>query len=529
MSTREAEQNLAQMRAVFDALPAAVIVADPEGNILSFNPAALRLYGYSSMADVRTPLNAFPRLIEVFDLDGRPLPPEEWPISRVLRGESFSNAIMRVVRTDTGKTFIGAYGGSLVRDPAGRPFAAVLTTRDVTAEHEAREALRKSAECLEAANRAKDDFLATLSHDLRTPLTPVLMISQMLASEPSLPESVREDLRMIRTNVELEARLIDDLLDLTRIAHGKVQLRPVRVNAHRILKQALKTSCDGSLREKSLDIQCELGAEDDRLHADPMRLEQVFWNLINNAIKFTPHRGRIWLRTSNPEPGRLRIEVSDTGMGIDPDRLNTIFNAFEQGDSRIARSYGGLGLGLAICRALLEMHGGSIQAASEGPGRGSTFTIDLPLTPWPDEPSPSAAPEPRAGKRPLRPYRILLVEDHRPTSVVLSRLLRNWGYECDRATDVQTALQAVQDERPDFVLSDLGLPDGSGHDLMRRLHDEYGLRGIAFSGYGMEKDVQQSLSSGFVSHLTKPFDLDLLKTTLDTALKENEDPDPPRS
>jgi two-component system CheB/CheR fusion protein len=232
--------------------------------------------------------------------------------------------------------------------------------------------LKRQKEAAESANAAKDRFLATLSHELRTPLTPILIWAGGMVKDPSLSPEIAEGLEMVCRNVELEARLIDDLLDLTRIARGKLTLHLRKSNAHDVLNHATEIVRD-EISSRKLKLSLELNATDHMVMADESRLQQVFWNLLKNASKFTPRQGEVTVRTSNPQPQALHVEIRDTGIGIEPDNLEKIFEAFEQGSTRRE----GLGLGLAISKAIVEMHHGSIRAFSEGPGKGAKFIIDL--------------------------------------------------------------------------------------------------------------------------------------------------------
>ncbi|MCA1658663.1 MAG: HAMP domain-containing histidine kinase [Verrucomicrobiaceae bacterium] len=232
--------------------------------------------------------------------------------------------------------------------------------------------MQQQKEVAESANAAKDRFLATLSHELRTPLTPILIWAGGMVSEPDLPEEIEEGLKMVCRNVELEARLIDDLLDLTRISRGKLQLQLRKSDAHEVLGHAMEIVRD-EISSRELKLSVELYASEHHVLADSSRLQQVFWNLLKNASKFTPERGAIVVRTVNPKPAALQIEISDTGVGIEPEHLEKVFDAFEQVSTRRE----GLGLGLAISKAIVEMHHGSIHAFSAGPGKGAKFVIDL--------------------------------------------------------------------------------------------------------------------------------------------------------
>jgi signal transduction histidine kinase/CheY-like chemotaxis protein len=378
------------------------------------------------------------------------------------------------------------------------------------AEAELKEAKRGA----ELANQAKDDFLATLSHELRTPLTPVLISLQSLEEDERLPADVREDMRMMRQNVQLEARLIDDLLDLTRIVRGKIQLHPSAVDIHALLEHAVRLFAMDA-KQKQQTISLDMSASGRWVWGDAARLEQIFWNILKNAIKFTPPGG--WIRIETTDAGgKLAIRISDSGIGIEPSLLPIIFNAFEQGGREMTHRYGGLGLGLAISKAFIEVHGGTIGAVSEGKDKGTTFTIEL---------VPMALPTPQLQPRPreMEPthstgaLRILLVEDHEQSAWVLRRLLESFDHAVQTAGTVESAKRAAASSKFDLVISDLGLPDGTGHELMVQLRELYGLTGIALSGYGMDQDIERSKQCGFVKHLIKPVSLQQLEEAIEMA------------
>jgi CheY-like chemotaxis protein/anti-sigma regulatory factor (Ser/Thr protein kinase) len=314
---------------------------------------------------------------------------------------------------------------------------------------------------------------------------------------------------MIRRNVELEARLIDDLLDLTRISKGKVQLNLEEVDAHSLLQNALEI-CQADIEKKHLALRTEFAAERVSLEADPARLQQIFWNLIKNAVKFTPKGGRLEIRTENIDE-ELRVEVSDSGMGIDSETLPKIFNAFEQGDRS---QLGGLGLGLAISKALVETHHGRLTAASPGPGQGATFTAVFPLAESRAGAGRAAMPAVPVARKSMR---VLLVEDHEDTNRSLTQLLRRRGYHVHPANSVQSALAAAAQEQFDVLVSDIGLPDGSGIDLMEKLKNDHPIFGIALTGFGMEDDLRKSHEVGFHHHLVKPVDLNRLDALIQQA------------
>ena len=312
---------------------------------------------------------------------------------------------------------------------------------------------------------------------------------------------------MIRRNVELEARLIDDLLDLTRIDRGKVQLNFEVVDAHTLLQSALDI-CQAEIDRKNLARALNLGAQKVHMRADPARLQQIFWNLINNAVKFTPRNGQIIITTSNDSKGQLRVEIADTGLGIEAEAMPKIFDAFEQGGRT---QLGGLGLGLAISKTLVEAHKGTITAQSAGRNKGATFTLVFPTCEKVEERiAPAALPKPSE----RQPLRILLVEDHVDTNRSLTNLLRRRGYHVQSALNFQSALNLGTKEQFDVLISDLALPDGTGIDLMQKLHSTQPLFAIALTGFGMEDDVRKSYEAGFQHHLVKPIDLNKLDSLI---------------
>jgi signal transduction histidine kinase len=365
------------------------------------------------------------------------------------------------------------------------------------------------------ANAAKDRFLAMLSHELRTPLTPVVMMLNTLQENPGLPDDVKNDLTMIRRNIDLETRLIDDLLDITRVANGKLVLCSTPARVHELLEHVCHI-CQPDAAAGGIELSCRLDARRDTVVADAARLEQVFWNLVKNAIKFTPRGGRVTLGTRDgegAEAGRLLVEVTDTGTGIDPAVLPRIFNAFEQGEQTVTRAYGGLGLGLAISKAIVDLHNGNIRAESGGTGRGTTFHVALPVSTADRTTDAAAKPgaTPRAGERPARQLHVLLVDDHDDTMQIMRRILTRWGMRLTTAGRVSEAVAAASATKFDLLISDIGLPDGSGCDLVARVQKLQPIPAIALSGFGMDADVRRSLDAGFAAHLTKPVSLDRLK------------------
>ncbi|MCX6968468.1 MAG: response regulator [Verrucomicrobia bacterium] len=362
----------------------------------------------------------------------------------------------------------------------------------------------RAKEAAEESSRAKDRFLAILSHELRTPLTPVLALTSALVADESLVDALIKDIQTIHRNVELEARLIDDLLDVTRVVRGKIKLDKRPVDLGEIIKRAVEVCLeDIKVRRIHFGVKCE--GEPYPILADTARLQQVFWNLLKNALKFTPKDGCIGIECRRVGQSVV-AEVKDSGRGIAAEDLVRIFNPFEQIERRESGALGGLGLGLTLSKSLVELHGGTIEAKSEGLGLGATFCVTLPLV---EESTLSikspALPSPPAHPRSLR---ILLVEDHGDTARILSRLLRNQGHEVRIAGDLKHALELSRQWEFDLLLSDLGLPDGNGRDLMRQLRSTRPkIPGIAISGFGTEEDIRQSLAVGFEEHLVKPLNI----------------------
>ena len=370
--------------------------------------------------------------------------------------------------------------------------------------------IEKAKIAAEKANKAKDDFLAVLSHELRTPLTPALLAASYLADHAAnLPQDLREEVDIIRRNIELEARLIDDLLDFTRLIRGKIELHFEILDAHRVLREALEVVGD-EIIEKELDVKISLTAQEHQILADPVRIRQVFWNVIRNAAKFTPSRGRIEIRSLNNEQGQLQLEVSDTGVGIAPEAQSGVFDAFRQGSRSITCEFGGLGLGLTISKSLIDLHHGTIAVESEGKNRGTLFRITLDAL----SACKKNGDQPSGDGRASKSLRLLLVEDHDDTRRILSRVLTRCGHKVSSTDHVDAALKLLELKRFDAVVSDIGLPDRSGYELIALAKKRHPIKGIALSGFGMEEDVRRSLAAGFDHHLTKPVDIRNLRALL---------------
>lgn len=482
-----------RVRGILDSISDAFMTVDPSWHITYVNAA---LY------DLVAPL--FPAREE---LTGRIL----WDVFPDLNNSPIGELYRRVMEEGSQRTleiFYEPLMAWLEIRAFPSAYALSLYIRDITPRREAEEALRLAKEKAEASSQSKDHFLAVLSHELRTPLTPVLMVASARATDPAVPPPVRDEMAMIRRNVELETKLIDDLLDLSRITTGKLHLSFESVRVNEMVAQVYEI-CRSEVEAQGLTINLVLSPNVDGIRADASRFQQILWNLIKNAAKFTPRGGSITITTTSRD-GRIVIEVSDTGIGIDPENLTKIFDAFEQGDLRRTREFGGLGLGLAITQALVTLHNGTIRAQSEGTGKGSTFTIEVPSI----SSNPAAAEEGVDAPAGTSRATILLVEDHHDTGLVLKGLLEQRGYSVILATSVAEALATAEKLRFEILLSDIGLPDSTGYELVRSLKDLRRFRGIAMSGYGMEEDVRKSLEAGFEKHLVKPVSINALENAI---------------
>ncbi len=477
---------------VGDLIPFGVWVSRPTGELVYVSDSFLDLIG-KTLAEVRR-VGWYDR-IHTDDAD---------EVRRELRscfreGRPWSIEY-RIVGAD-GSQYHLLSRGVPVRDEQGVIRSWAGLNLDISDRKESEIALRRAKNEAEAANSAKDRFLAILSHELRTPLTPLLTAAQLLDQDPAVPAQLRPTVETVRRNTELEARLIDDLLDISRITQGKLSLAPEVVEVHRLARSVIEM-CRRDLNLERIRLSVQLLAERSHVEGDAARIQQMLWNLLKNAIKFTPRGGRIRIGTREDD-GVLIIEVSDTGLGIPTEQIPYVFDPFHQAGRKRASQVGGLGLGLSITKALVEMHGGQIEVESDGPNRGTTFRIFLETVDAVEDPrqtgewAPVAKPDGAA-------MRVLLVDDHEDTLTLLTMALRRHGYEVISAANMTAALRIARVEEFDVLVSDIGLPDGSGLELMRRLAEQQAVRGIALTGFGAEDDVRRSRDAGFQEHLTKP-------------------------
>ena len=395
---------------------------------------------------------------------------------------------------------------------AALTITAMAIAAAIAERNRAQAAIEQQKEAVEAANRTKDNFLAMLSHELRTPLTPVIAALDTLESDGPRSSESKTSLSMIRRNVELESQLIDDLLDLTRITKDKLQLRFGTLNAHEVINDVVEI-CRPEAHARNLTLNLNLRAGARHVSGDAAKFQQIVWNLLKNAIKFTADHGEITISSSNPEPQLLAIAVHDTGIGIEPEIMNRIFDPFEQGERAFQRRYGGLGLGLAISKSLAQAHGGTLIAQSEGRDRGSTFTLTMKTVPPPARIVKLTEPVPES-----RPLRILLVDDHQDTCTALERLLVRRGHLVAAAHNVRSAMETAARSPFDLVISDIALPDGTGTELMTYIRAISRIPGIAISGFGMNGDVEKSIEAGFSEHLVKPVKMENLEAAIDRVI-----------
>ena len=488
-----------KFRTLFEEVTDGIAVVDLETRHFRLaNPAFCQMLGYSeaelrqlTVSDIH-PAEALPIVLENFAKQAHGLMTivRDVPVKRADGTTFYADINATGIEFDNERYVIGVF-------------------RDITEHKRVEGDLKQAKDAAETANRAKDQFIAVLSHELRTPLTPALATITALQEQDDIPAAARADLEVARRNLELEARLIDDLLDVTRISRGKIELHFERADAHEILIGALEI-CRVEIQSKNLAITTRFEAKHPYVWADPPQLQQVFWNLVSNAVKFTPPGGKISLRSANVGD-RLRIEIADTGVGIQANDMPRLFRAFEQGEQTRIRRFGGLGLGLSLAKSLVELHKGALTATSEGKDKGAVFSVEL-STIEADSKAPTPVSTPILP--PEHPRRILLVDDHADTLQILGRLLKKWNYTVETADSVQSALKLAAKQKFDLLISDLGLPDGSGLEIMREVKERYGLRGIALSGFGAEEDIQASRDAGFEEHFVKPVSFPALQSAL---------------
>ncbi len=486
-------------RKIFEHAATGVAIADAQGRLQQCNPAFCALVGYAperlvgkSFADLAHP-------------DDRPAKLDE--LASLLRGASpVLQLETRYLRRDGGEVWVREFV-SLLRDEEGRPSNIVALTTDVTARRRMEEALRE-------ADRRKDEFLATLAHELRNPLVPIRNAVHVLGKTIDKGSDVGALHAMMERQVKHLVRLVDDLMEVSRVTRGKIELRRARIDLSAAVAQALEIS-EAAIRAGGHKLAVTQAQEPLPLDADMVRLAQVFANLLNNAAKYTPRGGRIELSTRR-EGDEAVVTVRDTGVGIPPEMLPRVFDMFTQVEGAARRAPGGLGIGLALVRSLVELHGGRVEAQSAGPGKGSVFTVRLPLA---ADCCAATADVAQMRPTPLRGRRLLVVDDNRDVADSLGTLLRCLGAQVRVAYDGDSALELYDAFRPSAVLLDLGMPGMSGFEIAKRLRARVGdaVTLIAVTGWGQEDDRRRSREAGFDAHLVKPIDPEALQEELTRA------------
>lgn len=503
---RDREERL---RAIFNQTAFGMSIADLTGRFLQVNDAYCRMTGYTEAQLRATDFGSITH-------------PDDWPnnrdvIRRMLDGQIPGFVLdKRYVRPDGSAVWVRNCA-LLIRDRSGRPANIVALTADITDRKLAEAALEQAKQDAEAANAAKDQFLAVLSHELRTPLTAMLGWARMLRTGRLDEQQAARALEVIERNTNLQTQLVNDLLDVSRIVAGTLELDKQPVNLVPILEAALD-SVRPHAETKAIHLESGLDPAGGLVLGDSLRLQQVVSNLLSNAVKFTPTDGRIAV-TLRRHGGGVQISVADSGIGFDADAGRHIFDRFWQAERRRGREHGGLGLGLTISRYLVEMHGGTIRAESAGPGQGATFVIELPLLAVrigrPDPRATAAggrAPSLRAAAPPLDGLRVLVVDDEADARDVIGLVLAQSGATVRFAGSTDDALRALEETPADLVVSDLGMPGGDGFELIMRLRAAEQAAGrphvpaVALTAYASTQDRDRALRAGFHMHLAKPIE-----------------------
>ncbi len=523
---RKAEQEVrereAWLKTVMSSIGDAVITTDLQERVTLINPVAQEMLGWSETEAEGRPLTEVFRII-----NDQTRQQSESPVLKVLKEGSSaqlaSNALL--VTRDERETPVDG-SAAPIKDERGNVIGVVLTFRDVAErkrierarerllvyEQEARREAEVARRRAEEASRAKDEFLATVSHELRTPLNHMLGWVTMLRSGKLQSEKMQKAFDTIERNVRAQGRLIDDLLDVSRIISGKLLIEPSRIEIAKVVEAAAE-SIGPSAEDKGINFKTTLAPEAGMVLGDPDRLQQAVWNLLSNAVKFTPERGNIELRLTRVN-SQIEIAVIDDGQGISPDFLPHVFDRFRQQDATTARQHGGLGLGLAIVRHLAELHGGSVRVESEGEGRGATFTITLPVAaahaPPPGKARGSSIISESYTKLPsLDGVRILLVDDLAEARELITFALVNKGAEVRTADSATEGLSVLGEWRPDVILSDIAMPSEDGYSFIRKVRKLSEAKGgkipaAALTAYVGSKERLKSIEAGYQAYITKP-------------------------
>jgi PAS domain S-box-containing protein len=499
MSDPESNGRCGWLRIALDAIDNAIVKTDAEGNITFMNPAAERLAEVDAEAALGRPLEDVLPLLDAETRRPLAFPhtgPGDSPgeIQEALLADAFGEGRYLEItehRLDSSEV--------------------LLVLRDVTERAGLEETLRQRDEEVLAADRRKDQFLAMLAHELRNPLAPIRNAVELMRQVETLDAAFQPAREMVERQVKHLARLVDDLLDISRLASGSIRLRKEPVDLGTVVQRAVD-SIRPLIDSRSHTLSVRLPAEPVRLEADPTRLEQVISNLLNNAAKYTMPGGRLAV-TAEREGEEAVVRVRDTGIGVPPDVLDRVFEPFMQSDGSLARTEGGLGVGLTLVRSLVEMHGGKVKATSPGLGQGSEFVVRLPApagftAALPDQPFAAAA---------SRSLRVLVVEDNIDAAESLATLLRLWNHDVHVVHDGCKAVEAAREQHPEVVLLDIGLPGLDGYQVARCLRDDLHLDHallVAMTGYGQPEDRRRSREAGIQYHFVKPVEPLVLRNLL---------------
>ncbi|MEM1391830.1 MAG: PAS domain S-box protein, partial [Cyanobacteria bacterium P01_H01_bin.150] len=503
---KQNEIKLQQFAALIDNSIDFIGLATPEGKGVYVNPAGCRLMGLENLeAALET------EILDYFFPEDKAYVREVILPTQVREG--FWHGEFRFRHFQTGEAIPVDYSAFAIRDSENNEIVGFATvTRDIR-ERVAIEAERErilqreqvARETAEQANRIKDEFLAVLSHELRTPLNPILGWSKILQQGKVDENKTKLALETIERNAKLQTQLIDDLLDISKILRGKLSLDEAPVNLATVIKAALET-VRLAAEAKSIHIHTAKPLSIGTVNGDAGRLQQVIWNLLSNAIKFTPHNGHIWITLTQVE-NRAQIQIKDSGKGINKEFLPYLFEHFRQEDSATNRKFGGLGLGLAIVRQLVELHGGSVKADSPGAGQGATFTVEIPTSSAVN--STELTPEVNQLPSNLNGINILVVDDEVDSLELIAFILQREGAIITSATSASIALEIISNSTPDLIISDIGMPEMDGYELIKRIRaseKSKSIPAIAVTAYTGEVNQQQAIAAGFQQHISKPID-----------------------
>jgi PAS domain S-box-containing protein len=497
-----AERRAAELDAILDSLTEPLVVSDPAGNLVRVNPAFRRMIGAPENwqgLDIGERI----RQVKLETADGKPVDPAQTPGARALAGETVHGVLQRLPRPD-GSVLHLSTSSAPIRTAAGVMGAVVVfsdMTERVRAEHELRD-----------ADRRKNEFLAVLSHELRNPLTPIRNSLHILKRAAAGGEQAKRAEAVLGRQTDQLVRLVDDLLDITRISRNKIQLKCTRVDLGDVVSRAVEDH-RSLFESRGIALGVLVAPEMLTIEGDEPRLAQVVGNLLSNAAKFTPSGGQVTVATTKPAGrGRAQLRIVDTGAGIDPGMLKRLFQPFMQADETLDRSKGGLGLGLALVKSLVEMHGGEVCAHSDGLGKGAEFVVELPLLS-----SPMGEATPARGAREQIRRRVLIIEDNVDAAESLRDALELSQHHVEVAYSGPEGLQKARSFHPDVVLCDIGLPGMDGFEVAKSLRADAQFREtflVALSGYALPEDLERAAKAGFHRHLAKPPSLEALDETL---------------